>query len=83
MPESAWLQFVPFAIVVVMFVPALWAATTVVKKMGYSRWLTLLWFVPLVNVGLIFWLARTRWPLEREVQALRESVALLQGIKAT
>jgi hypothetical protein len=83
MSDQAWLQFVPFALVLVMVAPAVWAATTVVKKMGYSRWLAMLWFVPLVNLGLLIWLARTRWPLERDVHALRESVALLQGTHAT
>jgi hypothetical protein len=75
MAESAWLQFVPFAIVLVIFVPALWAATTVLKKMGYTRWLVVLWLVPIVNFFFLIWLARSEWPIEAELKRLRASAA--------
>jgi hypothetical protein len=78
MTGSPWLQLVPFVIVL----PMIWIAARIVQKMGYSGWLVLLWMVPGVNLFFAGWLALTKWPIEREVKELRESIAVLQGARS-
>jgi len=83
MDTSSLLQFTPLVFVGSIIAVVVWSTGTILKKTGRSRTLGLLWLVPIVNFFFLLWLARTEWPIEREVQALRESVALLQRIKAT
>ena len=42
------------------------------QKAGYSPWLCLAMLIPPVNVLLIFWLAFSRWPVETELERLRQ-----------
>jgi hypothetical protein len=42
---------------------------SIFRKAGYSGWLALLMFVPLVNGGVLLWFATTTWPLERAANA--------------
>ena len=42
------------------------------RKSGHSPALALLMFVPLVNVGALFWFAFAEWPIEKELKALRQ-----------
>lgn len=61
------------ALVLVWFLAvALW--TQIFHKAGYSRWLGLLTFVPVVNVFAIIWFALAKWPLLVEVEALRNEL---------
>jgi uncharacterized protein (DUF983 family) len=32
------------------------------KKAGFSSWLSLLMFIPLINLGMIYYLAFAKWP---------------------
>ena len=50
------------------------------SKAGYSGWLSLLMFVPLVNVGLILFLAFADWPVLKEVRELRGRAAYGGGV---
>jgi hypothetical protein len=43
---------------------------TLVDKTGYNRWIGLLVVVPLANIGLLFFLLASTWPIHREL-ALR------------
>jgi len=36
------------------------------SKAGYSGWLSLLMLVPIVNVGMLYFLAFSTWPSQRE-----------------
>ena len=38
---------------------------SIFRKAGYSGWLALLIFIPLVNIGTLLWFATTTWPLEK------------------
>lgn len=73
------IQFAPFLIVVFLG----WLFTTFTHKMGYGRAAGLLGLVPVVNLGFAIWLVFVaEWPLQAEVNRLRESVAILQAAKA-
>ena len=43
----------------------------IVKRTGYSPWLSLLMLVPVANLIVLIILAFTEWPIERELKALR------------
>ncbi|MEW6359333.1 MAG: hypothetical protein AB1696_23560 [Planctomycetota bacterium] len=43
-------------------------------KAGYPEWLSLLMFVPLVNLFALLWLAFGEWPLLAELRRLRAEV---------
>jgi hypothetical protein len=40
-------------------------------KAGYSRWISLTMFVPLVNIGVLIWFAFAEWPIIKELGRLR------------
>jgi len=48
------------------------------SKAGYSGWLSLLMLVPLVNFGMMLFLAFADWPVLRELRALRPGTATAQ-----
>ena len=54
------------AILAIFFIPA-WK---IVAKTGYSGALSLLIVVPLVNVGLILFLAFSDWPIHKRLKEL-------------
>lgn len=35
------------------------------KRIGYSPWLSLLILVPLLNIGLVYFLAFSEWPSQK------------------
>lgn len=51
---------------------SLFAYYTMAKKMGYNPWLGLLMILPFVNLILILLVLFTKWPIEEEVERLRE-----------
>lgn len=38
----------------------------IVTKAGYSGLIALLFFVPILNIGMLFWFAYAEWPIERQ-----------------
>jgi uncharacterized membrane protein YhaH (DUF805 family) len=54
-------------ITVVILVVMLFPWWKIYSKAGYSGWLALLMFVPLVNIGMLFFLALADWPALRGV----------------
>jgi len=65
--DSIWhwlflLVFVSFFGVVVFIIPA-WR---IVQKAGFHGALSLLWFIPVVNIVMLWVFAFVRWPHERD-----------------
>ena len=54
------------ALLVVLFV---WVYYRIFSKAGFSGWLALLMLVPLVNVGMLLFLAFAEWPALRNRQS--------------
>jgi len=50
------------AIIAALFV---WPVWRIVTKMGYAGILALGFFIPIVNIGLVLFLAFSEWPIER------------------
>lgn len=44
----------------------------ILSKAGHRGWVGLLMLVPLVNVGLLLYLAFAEWPIHRELTRLRD-----------
>ncbi|MCL4424493.1 MAG: hypothetical protein M1299_01190 [Firmicutes bacterium] len=57
-----------FLIVVAGLVPPFWK---IFQKTGYPGALSLLMLVPLANIFMLFFLAFTNWPIERELHNYR------------
>lgn len=55
-------EFVIFVLVVLIAIVPYWK---IFSKAGYSGALSLLLFVPLLNIILLFWFAFAEWPIER------------------
>jgi len=60
------MQYSPFhwlvgLVVVLIFVVPI---VNILRKAGYSGWWVVLWFVPFVNVIILWVFAFARWPLE-------------------
>ncbi len=50
-------------IIVVLFILPFWF---IFSKAGYSKWLSLLMVVPIVNMVMLYFLAFSTWPNQRE-----------------
>ena len=67
-----------------LFVLLLVAATVyvyfrIIAKTGYSGWFALLMFVPIVNLGMILFLAFADWPVLQENRSLRARLGMPPG----
>lgn len=71
-----------FAMPVVALTMLAWTLgwVIVVMKSGYSPWLILLAFIPVVNMIAWLWFAIAEWPIQRE---LRESRRELKRVSPT
>jgi len=56
---SLIVAIIVLAIILVPFV-------TIIRKAGYSGWWVLLWFVPLVNIIMLWVFAFSDWPALRQ-----------------
>jgi hypothetical protein len=65
--------------VIPLLVLYLFVILRLVGKTGHSAWLGLLFLVPLVNVGFILYLAFTVWPIQKELNRLREQTGNGRG----
>ena len=64
--------FVAICIVMAIgFVVLIWGS--IFKKAGYSRWLSVLMLLPGINVITVIWFALTKWPLEAQLERLRNA----------
>lgn len=69
------LVVVYLAFVLAIFVLTIVVAWRITAKTGYPGALGLLWLVPLINVIFLLVLAFSEWPIEKELRALRDSLA--------
>ena len=60
-----------FIFIVLLIAGAIFVYYKIVQRTGYSGWMALLMFVPLVNFGLLLYLAFSDWPLQLENRELR------------
>ena len=58
-----------FALVMIALVVYIWG--TIFKKAGYSFWMALLMFIPLVNLIWLLIFAFSKWPIQQELEALQ------------
>jgi hypothetical protein len=62
-------EFILIAVMIsVLAVPA----SRICAKAGYTAWLGVLVLVPFLNLLLLFFLAFVEWPVQRELEALRQ-----------
>jgi steroid 5-alpha reductase family enzyme len=67
--EIIMILVVPLILVLILVLPA-WK---VISKTGNSGALSLLLMIPLVNVVILFYLAYSKWPIEKELDGYRIS----------
>lgn len=72
---SSGALYVPFAVALAAMLLALIIYAKLFSKAGYSGWLALLMFVPLVNLGMLLFLAFSDWPVLQELRRLQERLA--------
>ena len=41
------------------------------QKAGYSGWLAICMFIPIVNIVVLFWFAFSKWPIQVQLERLR------------
>ena len=51
-----------FLIGLVILVAIIWPVVTILRRMGFSGWWSLLFFVPLGSIVGLWIISRTRWP---------------------
>jgi hypothetical protein len=63
---SQWLGVPELIVILLVGVVVIWLPwSRIFSKAGYSSWLSLAMFVPLVNIILLFWFAFSEWPIIR------------------
>lgn len=65
-PEMFVLSFIG-----IFFILPFWK---IFSKAGYPGWLSLLMVVPLLNLGMLFYLAFSEWPIQQELKHIKGSV---------
>jgi len=60
-----------FLFIVLLIVGMIFVYYKIVQRTGYNGWMALLMFVPLVNFGLLLYLAFSDWPVQLENRDLR------------
>jgi hypothetical protein len=74
MGSMGWQEIMVIAIIgFVITALVLFPWFIIYKKIGYSPAMGCLMFIPLVNVIMLFVLAFSQWPIERELQNARGS----------
>jgi hypothetical protein len=68
---AAFLVLVVFAIVVFIF--ALVCEVKIISKAGYSGWLVLTAFVPIVNIVMFIIFAFGKWPIQEQLEAAQRA----------
>lgn len=53
------LGFIPLVVIVAIVIPPFWM---IFGKAGFSKWLSLLMFIPIVNLIVLYFVAFSRWP---------------------
>ena len=49
----------------------IWPAWRILTRVGLPPWMAILAVIPYVNVVLLFYVAFTEWPIDRELRASR------------
>ncbi len=64
--------FAPIHLIVLVMVLAIfiWPASRILKRVGLSPWMALLFAVPLVNIIFLWIFAHMRWPRDDVANAL-------------
>ena len=62
---SIWPLFTLAIIAVLVLMPI----SSILRRVGYSPWLALLWIVPFVNIIMLWVFAFGRWPRDNTDQA--------------
>jgi hypothetical protein len=62
-----------FSVIMIIFAVVIW--WKIFSKAGYSGAMGLLMFIPIVNLIALLILAFGEWPIQREVQMLRQQLA--------
>ncbi len=57
-------------LILLFFIVPFWK---IFGKAGFPRMLSLLMIVPLVNVVVVFYVAFARWPVRRELEAMKKN----------
>lgn len=67
----------PLELLVILFIGVFFLVLPirVLQKAGLSPWFALLFLVPYLNIIAMLWIAFAKWPIEKELQALRAQVA--------
>jgi predicted PurR-regulated permease PerM len=55
-------------VIAIFFVIFLWPWARIFSKAGYSRWMCLIFIVPIVNVFVLFWFAFAEWPVLKRLR---------------
>ena len=48
----------------------MWPVWRIVSKTGHPGPLSLLFLIPVVNIGMLFYLAMSEWPIEKQLKRL-------------
>jgi len=66
LPGAGMMAGSPFLVMLLMAALVIIPFWFIFRKAGYSEWLSLLMVVPLVNVGMLYFLAFSNWPSRRQ-----------------
>ena len=57
--------------ILVLGLLVVWPAWRILSRVGLPAWMGLFAIIPYVNVGLLFYVAFTEWPIDRDLREAR------------
>jgi hypothetical protein len=61
MDLSAPRHLVVIALVLLLYWLVLWPFALIFSRAGHSKWLALVMIIPIINVVVLWWFAKTKW----------------------
>jgi heme/copper-type cytochrome/quinol oxidase subunit 2 len=72
--DVALIVAIVVGVLVILFLFSIW--WKIFKKAGYSGALGLLMFIPIINFILLFILAFSKWPVQRQLEQLQQQLGM-------
>ncbi len=61
-------EFILIITTIAFFIIPIIALWKIITKAGFSGWLVILAFIPLINIALFLFIAFAKWPIEKELE---------------
>lgn len=51
-------------ILIIAYWVVIWPLALILARAGHSKWMSLLFLIPIINIIFLWWFALSKWPVE-------------------